>query len=121
MVLELLMRLCSLVPAPGHPSRKYFGILGGGAKDRSTVVSTATRRKLGYARPKRVEPVASPVKWAELLRRVWGLDALECAPCGGRMTAMAVVEDPEQVARYLAHTGDTTLHQRARAPPEWAA
>ena len=59
---ELLMRLCSLVPAPGHPSRKSFGILGGEARDRSTVVSTATRRKLGCARPQRVDPVASRMK-----------------------------------------------------------
>jgi hypothetical protein len=29
---DLLMRLCSLIPAPGHPTRKYFGILAGGSK-----------------------------------------------------------------------------------------
>jgi len=62
-------------------------------------------------------PVASPVKWAELLCRVWGLDALDCPRCHGRMAPIAVVENPEEAARYLAHTAQLTVHSRARAPP----
>ncbi len=119
---ELLARLCSLIPAPGHPTRKYFGILAGGAKDRRLVVPKATHRKRGHAHPEQTTtPTASPVKWAELLKRVWGLDALECPRCKGRMTAMAVVENPEAIARYLAHTGQATVHPRAQAPPDLAA
>jgi hypothetical protein len=88
---ELLMRVSSLIPAPGHPTRKYLGILAGGAKDRKRVVPKATHRKRAHAHPNRVARTASPVKWAELLKRVWGIDALECPKCGGRMTALAVV------------------------------
>ena len=39
----------------------------------------------------------------------------------GRMTAMAVVENREAIARYLAHTGQTTVHPRAQGPPDVAA
>ena len=88
---DLLARLCSLIPAPGHPTRKYFGVLAGGARNRKLVVPKPTHRKRGHAHPQQPTPTASPVKWAELLRRVWGLDALECKKCKGRMTAMAVV------------------------------
>jgi hypothetical protein len=49
------------------------------------------------------------------------LDALECPRCKGRMTAMAVVENPEAIARYLVHTGQATVHPRAQAPPNLAA
>ena len=35
------------------------------------------------------------VEGAELLKRVWTLDALECPRCKDRMTAMALVENPE--------------------------
>ena len=115
------MRLCSLIPAPGHRTRKYFGILAGGARDRKRVVPKATHRKRAHAHPDRVTPTASPVKWADLLNRVWGVDALECPRCGGRMAALAVVEDAAEIARYLAHTGETTVHPRAQAPPELAA
>jgi hypothetical protein len=37
------------------------------------------------------------------------------------MTAMAVIEDEEEAARFLAHVGETTVFQRARGPPEEAA
>ena len=56
-----------------------------------------------------------------MLKRVWGLDALECPKCGGGMTALAVVEDAAEIARYLQHTGQATVHARAQAPPELAA
>ena len=46
---ELLMRLCSLIPAPGHPTRKYFGILAGAAKERKLVVPKPTHRKRARA------------------------------------------------------------------------
>lgn len=36
------------------------------------------------------------------------------------MTALAVVEDAAEIAPYLAHTGQTTVHPRAQAPPELA-
>jgi len=118
--LELLMRLSSLIPAPRHPTRKFFGILASGAKDRRRVVPKPTQRREKHAHPETGTPgppVASPVKWADLLRRVWGLDALDCPRCHGRMTPIAVIENPEEVARYLAHTGQLTVHRRARAPP----
>ncbi len=53
-------------------------------------------------------PRRALVKWAELLKRVWGLDALACPRCKARMTAMAL-EDPDEVARCPAHTGQATV------------
>ncbi len=61
------------------------------------------------------------MRWAELLKRVWRIDALKCPKCDGRMTALAVVEDASEEARYLAHTGQATVYQRAQAPPDLAA
>ena len=88
------------------------------------MVPKPTHRKRGHAHPEQpttMTPTASPVKWAELLKRVWDLDALECPRCKGRMTAMAVVENRDAIARYLAHTGQTTVHPRAQGPPDMAA
>ena len=36
------------------------------------------------------------------------------------MTALAVVENPTEIARYLANTGQATVHPRAQAPPDLA-
>jgi hypothetical protein len=118
---ELMMRLTSLIPAPGHPTRKYFGILAGGAKDRKNVVPQATHRKRGHSHPDKIGPVQSPVKWADLLKRIWGMDALECPKCGATMSAMAVMQDAAEIARYLGHVGQSTVFERARGPPEMAA
>ena len=35
---EFLARLTSLIPAPGAPLRKYFGVLAGSAKERRSIV-----------------------------------------------------------------------------------
>ena len=75
---QLLARLCSLIPAPGVPTRKYFGVLCGAAKERKHIVPQPTARKGKHCGDDEKPPVQSPVKWHELLRRVWGLDALAC-------------------------------------------
>ena len=64
--------------------------------------------------------VAQRIPWAELLKRIWGVDALRCEKCGGAMAAIAIIEDTDEIARYLAHVGLATPKQ-ARGPPEMAA
>ena len=60
-------------------------------------------------------PKAERLLWTELFRRTWGGDALECSRCQGRLRPIAALKDPDEIARYLAHTGETTNH--ARGPP----
>jgi hypothetical protein len=50
--------------------------------------------------------------WADLLRRVFDLDALRCDRCGGRMRILAAIERPE-VARAILEC----LGLSSRAPP----
>ncbi len=59
------------------------------------------------------EPHAERLLWAELIRRTWGGDALEGSRCKGRLRPIAVLHDPEEIARYLIHP--------ARRPPTPAA
>lgn len=54
--------------------------------------------------------------WAELLRRVYAEDVLDCPHCGGRLTVLAAITQPDVVAAILAHLGiETSLPPRA--PP----
>ena len=50
--------------------------------------------------------------WAELLQRVFEVDALCCPRCGARMRLIAAIEDPEVARKILA-----CLDLPARAPP----
>jgi hypothetical protein len=51
-------------------------------------------------------------RWAELLQRVFEIDALRCPRCGSRLRLIAAIEDPA-VARKILEC----LKLPARAPP----
>jgi len=72
-----------------------------GRSDRSPPTANAA----GHERPRRLA-------WAELLQRVFGIDALRCPRCGARMRLLAAIEDPA-VARKILECLDLP----ARAPP----
>ena len=60
------------------------------------------------------------IPWAELLQRVFELDALRCHRCGGRRTLLAYITKPSAVRAILAHLGLPTEwppQAPARAPP----
>ena len=50
--------------------------------------------------PASEEAVLRPrrLAWAELLRRVFAVDVLECPHCGGRMRLLAAIQPPEATA-----------------------
>ncbi|MBW2281154.1 MAG: transposase [Deltaproteobacteria bacterium] len=50
--------------------------------------------------------------WADLMRRVFAIDVLECPACGGRMRVIAAIEDPRVIRAILECLG-----LPARAPP----
>ena len=59
---------------------------------------------------------SSRVEWALLLRRTYGVDALRCPTCSGRMRVMATITEPGAVKKILAHLGlPTEPLPRARA------
>ncbi|MEW5852774.1 MAG: transposase [Myxococcota bacterium] len=119
---DLLMRLCSLIPAPGRPTRKYFGVLAPRAKLRAEVVPRVTARAKASLHEGEHDLAAKyTLPRAELRKRVWDIDALVCPRCEARMRAIAVIEDAEAIRRYLGHTGETTVYEQARGPPDLAA
>ncbi|MGH0034207.1 MAG: transposase [Myxococcota bacterium] len=50
--------------------------------------------------------------WADLLQRVFEVDALSCPRCGGRMRVLAAITEPDVARRILA-----CLNLPTRAPP----
>ena len=64
--------------------------------------------------PSHAEPRgrARRLRWAALLQRVFGIDALRCPHCGSKMRLLAAIEDPVVARKILACLG-----LPARAPP----
>jgi hypothetical protein len=61
------------------------------------------------------------VSWANLLRRSFDVDALECPKCHGRIRVLAVITECPQITRVLEHLGLPTEAMplaRARDPTE---
>ena len=60
----------------------------------------------------RVRPASRRIPWAELLQRVFEVDALRCPRCGAQMRLLAAIEDPVVARKILRCLG-----LPARGPP----
>ncbi|MCP4104667.1 MAG: hypothetical protein GY749_03880, partial [Desulfobacteraceae bacterium] len=86
----------------------------GGSTAPDAPSSSALRRPAREAPRVRTASSSRPrrLSWSELLKRVFGLDALRCPMCGDTMRVMAVITDPGAARRILA-----CLKLPPRAPP----
>lgn len=126
--LSLLCRLAAAVPPPRLHTVKYAGVLASASPWRSRV---APRPKPVDGADSSCEETAADPRakrrgtyrpWAELLRRTFSVDVLECPSCKGRMTLVAMVTEQAGVTRLLAALGEpTSVPERspARGPPYW--
>ena len=58
--------------------------------------------------------------WAQLLARIYGVFALKCSWCGGRVRLIGFITEPATVRQILAHVGEPTSAPAiapARSPP----
>jgi hypothetical protein len=102
--LELLARLAAILPAPRLALRRQLGVFAAGSPDRRKVMPAPAPRQSCH--PTRSAPTRLP--WAELLRRVWHLEAMRCERCGGRLRPVAIIQDLAEAERYLRHAGQFT-------------
>ena len=108
------------------------GVFAPHSRLRATV--TPAHRGMGAPQPL---PAADPAKppiprhvamsWARRLKRVFGIEIEGCARCGGKLKILASIEEPEVIAKILAHLKKTAperlqpeLPLGARAPPSQA-
>jgi hypothetical protein len=117
--LDLVGKLAALVPPPRFNLVRYHGVLAPSARWRSSIVPVESKEWDGSkdcARgcsgekgkkdgqgvrngPGKVHP--RNYSWAELMKRVFGFDVLECDSCGGRMRILCAVNPPEAIRKIL--------------------
>ena len=102
--LEFMQRLAALVPRPRLHLTRFHGVLAPNAKLRSQVVlkveQAATKGTCEHA----AHSAPLRMSWARMLRRVFDIDIERCA-CGGKLKFVAVIEQPEVIAKILTHLG----------------
>jgi hypothetical protein len=47
------------------------------------------------------------MNWARRLKRVFGVEIERCTRCGGRLSIIASIEEPQVIAKILAHLAHT--------------
>jgi hypothetical protein len=129
-----LALLAVLVPRPRVNLLLYHGVLAPRAAWRREVVPTAASQPTGAStgdQPPAEPPCAAGDhrgwRWADLMRRVFAMDVLACARCGGRLRLLATLEASDATRRILRHLGHPTEvppPTPTRAPPgvdDWAS
>jgi hypothetical protein len=108
--LDLMARLAALVPPPRMHLTRFHGVFAPHSKLRAAV--TPARRGVGGkgqgADPaeeahKPLTPRHVAMTWAQRLKRVFGIEISTCARCGGKLAVIASIEEPELIAKILAH------------------
>ena len=119
--LDFLARLAALVPRPRVNLTRYHGVFAPNSGHHA-LVARAGRGK-GRADAARAESRTpaerhAAMRWAQRLKRVFGIDVQTCAGCGGAMRIIACIEDPAVIKAILAHLADKARPVHApRLPP----
>jgi hypothetical protein len=128
--LDLMARLAALVPPPRMHLTRYHGVFAPHSRLRAAVTPAgrgmgAPQRSVAEGEPGRPPtPRHVAMDWARRLKRVFGIEIESCARCGGTLKIIASIEEPQVIARILAHLPRTAPQQYppelppgARAPP----
>ena len=123
--LDFIARLAALIPPPRANLVRYHGVFAPAARLRPKIVggeSVQLATAMGHKKPDAGKKrVRRNLLWAELMRRVFGIDVLVCPECEGDCRVIACIDDPAVIRKILEHlgrpSGGVELHP-ARGPPQ---
>jgi putative transposase len=114
--LELIEKLCVLIPPPRFHLLRFHGVLAPRARLRSEVVPSSR----GAAEPRGGAPAPGPAvpdhgcppssaaksfSWAALMKRVFEIDVLRCPCCGGRRRIVSLYPGGPRLRDLLDRLG----------------
>ena len=97
--MDFIARLAALVPKPRVNLTRYHGVFAPNSAHRARVTK-AHRGKGGSAHAAAETDDPTPaerresMRWAQRLKRGFGIDIETCQVCGGAMRIIACIEDP---------------------------
>jgi hypothetical protein len=128
--LSLLCRLAASIPPPRFHTVKYAGVLAPASPWRSRIGPrpAKTGETANDDEAAKADDAPKPRQrggyraWADLLRRTFAVDVLECPTCKGRMKLIAMLTESNSIARFLTKLGepnDVPVRSPSRGPPYW--
>ena len=104
--MELLEKLCCLIPPPRVHRIHFYGVLAPAAKWRAGVVpAQVATQDPSCACPGDADIPRSAGKWrwAALLKRLFDVDTTVCSLCGEKLQIIAAITDPDAIVRIPSH------------------
>jgi hypothetical protein len=97
--LEFIARVTSHIPDKGQVTVRYYGLYANAHRGK-----IKARHEVFPLRMVEEELQPIPSKgWAEMIRKVYGVDPLVCPHCGGTMKIIAFLTDYPVVDRIIGH------------------
>lgn len=125
--LDLIARLCALIPPPRFNLIRYHGVFAANARLRSRIVPAPTETEppaqlsLFDQSPDYLDGTKYRLSWASLLKRTFREDLEVCVGCGGRVRIVQYATDPDDLHPLLERFGEPleppVVHP-ARPPPQ---
>jgi hypothetical protein len=102
--MELIEKLCAMVPPPRAHQSLYTGVFSSHSQWRNLVVLDPKARK-GF-NPETIDKTkVKNHRRAKLLKRMFRIDVGICPKCGSDMEIRSAVHDPASIQRYMRHLG----------------
>lgn len=119
--IEFLEKLAGLVVRPRINQLIYHGVFAPNAAWRKEVVAYGRSEQQFEGQAASRSTSGRNSKWADLLKRIFLVEALSCPRCGGQMKVIANIDDPEVIHKILSHLGlPTSATATKPAKPSYA-
>jgi hypothetical protein len=102
--MELIEKLCAMVPPPRAHQVLYTGVFSSHSKWRNLVAINPLARK-GFNPVTVDKKKVKNHRWAKLLMRIFKIDVGSCPKCGVDMEIRGAIRDGDSIRRYLRHVG----------------
>jgi len=119
--LDFLALVVAQIPDKGQVMQRYYGYYSNRQRGkRRDAEEASTEQDSSDARgsPPDLAPAAMSnrairLRWADLLRRIYEVDPLQCPACGAEMRIIACLLQPSVIDRILAHIREKGRDPRA--------
>jgi hypothetical protein len=122
---EFLEKLTALIPPPRTHLVKWNGIFRSNSPIRKKIILRPEIKKGFQFKEEAViddpnKPKQLNHAWSRLLARVFKIDVTNCChpQCEGKLSAIAAIQDRDEIIRYLKHEG-IDYEPPPRAPPKY--
>jgi len=120
--LDFLAEFTQHIPPKGAHLVRYYGWYSNKARGmrRKAAEAEAAKRAGTVPGNEPAEPSRCSQTWAMLIKRVYEVDPLKCAQCGGEMKVIAFIDPPrgDVIEKILRHWGLWDPSTPRAPPPE---